>query len=179
MPGAGHYPVEPIKQLVGVRLPDVSLTATDGSVVNPSLLNGITVIYVYPRTSPPDGKTIPGWSDIPGAKGCIPQSCSFRDHHSALQNAGAAHVFGLSTQPSKYQQEVVQRLNLPFNLLSDVDLAFQRDLALPIFEAEKMVLLHRVTFVARDAVIENVFHSINDPAANADAVLDYLTRIGI
>src|SRR5262245_22259478 len=118
--------------LTGMKLPDLALPATDGPPVNLSKLNGRTVVYIYPRTvpgvDPPDG-----WDQIPGARGCTPQSCSFRDHFDDLRRLGVAQLFGLSTQDSAYQQEAARRLHLPFPILSDEKLALARALNLPTF----------------------------------------------
>ena len=160
--------------LAGQYLPNIILASSDGRNVALSGLVGLTVIYIYPHTSPPDGNAIAGWSDIPGAKGCTPQSCGFRDHHADLTDAGGAHVFGLSTQSSPYQAEVVERLHLPFALLSDADLTLKSALNLPFFEAAGMALLHRLTLIVQDGKIEYVFEDIADPAANAAAVLEYI-----
>ena len=174
MTAAAAYPAAQANALEGKVLPNVSLASTDGANVVLSELVGRIVIYAYPRTSPPNGPVVPGWSDIPGAKGCTPQSCGFRDHYSELQSAGASHVFGLSTQTTKYQQEVVERLHLPFALLSDSELLLQSVLGLPLLETSGMTLLHRITLVIQDAKIERVFHNITQPEINAAAVLDYL-----
>ena len=119
----------------------------------------------------PDGTTIAGWSDIPGAKGCTPQSCAFRDHHADLLAAGADRVYGLSVQSTPDQQEAAERLHLPFALLSDQDLKLQRALGLPLLQAAGLTLLHRITFIIKDGVIAHVFHSITDTALNATDVL--------
>ncbi len=160
--------------LVGQYLPDVTLPSSDGGDVVLSDLEGLTVIYIYPRTSPPDGSAISGWSDIPGAKGCTPQTRGFRDHHAEITDAGVTRVFGLSTQTSPYLAEIVERLHLPFVLLSDADLTLKNALRLPFFEAAGMTLLHRLTLIVQDGKIEHVFENITDPAANAAAVLDYI-----
>src|SRR3954451_19167149 len=119
------------RHLTGMRLPDIALAATDGASVNLSRLAGRTVVYVYPRTGRP-GQALPtGWDAIPGARGCTPQSCSFRDHFSEIKSAGADHLFGLSTQDSGYQHEVAERLHLPFALLSDARLELTHALNLP------------------------------------------------
>ena len=165
-----------VPDLGGRRMPDIALHSTDDADVNLSRLSGLTVIYAYPRTSPPDGTAVSGWSDIPGAKGCTPQSCGFRDHFDELRSAGVAHVFGLSTQVTSYQKEVVTRLHLPFALLSDADLSLQRALSLPTFDAGGMTLLHRVTIILRDGVVQTLMHKIDDPSTNADDVLEYLSQ---
>jgi peroxiredoxin len=104
----------------------LTLAATDGTQVDLSALKGRTVVYVYPRTGRP-GEDLPdGWDAIPGARGCTPQSCSFRDHFLELQRLGVAHLFGLSTQDTNYQNEVAERLHLPFPILSDANLALAR-----------------------------------------------------
>jgi len=118
--------------LPGMRLPAVALLATDGSTVDLSKLMGCTVVYAYPRTGRP-GQALPGgWDAIPGARGCTPQSCSYRDHHAELAALGAT-VYGLSAQDTEYQSEAVQRLHLPFPLLNDARLDFARTLRLPTF----------------------------------------------
>ncbi len=162
------------RHLTGMRLPDVSLPATDGSVVNLSRLAGLTVIYAYPRTGRP-GQPLPeGWDAIPGARGCTPQSCAFRDHYQELQSLGAT-VFGLSTQTTEYQREAAERLHLPFPLLSDSSLAFAGALRLPTFAFEGANLLKRVTLILRDGVIEHVFYPVFPPDKNAEAVIAWLT----
>ncbi|GAB5448380.1 peroxiredoxin [Gymnodinialimonas sp.] len=162
------------KRLTGAAWPSLSLPATDGSAVDLSRAQGTSVVYIYPRTSPPDGTSLPGWAEIPGAKGCTPQSCGFRDHFSELQAAGAAAVFGLSVQDTAYQAEAASRLHLPFPLLSDADGALQTALNLPTFEAAGMVLLTRMALVITNGRIEAVFHPVTDPAANAEEILRYL-----
>lgn len=167
---------EQVVGLTGRNLPDVALPSTDGNDVILARLRGVSVIYAYPRTSPPDGTAVPGWAEIPGAKGCTPQSCGFRDHFVEMLDAGATRVFGLSTQSTDYQKEVVERLHLPFALLSDAQLALQQQLDLPVFEVAGMTLLHRLTLIVRSGKIERIFHSINEPAENAADVLGYLTK---
>lgn len=141
-----------------------------------SAAQGITVVYIYPRTSPPDGSPIPGWAEIPGAKGCTPQSCGFRDHFAELQVAGARAVYGLSVQDTAYQAEAATRMHLPFPLLSDESGAFQTALGLPTFEATGMTLLVRMALVIIDGRIEKVFHPVDDPAANAEDIITYLRK---
>jgi peroxiredoxin len=159
--------------LPGMRLPPVSLAATSGEVVDLSTLAGRTVVYCYPMTGRPDRSLPTGWDEIPGARGCTPQSCSFRDHHAELRALGAS-VFGLSTQDTDYQSEAATRLHLPFALLSDADLAFARALGLPTFEVEGMVLLKRLTLVIDEGWIEKVFYPVFPPDKSAEEVVEWL-----
>lgn len=160
--------------LSGLRLPEVVLPATDGRVVDLSALVGRTVVYAYPRTGVP-GEPLPtGWNEIPGARGCTPQSCAFRDHFAELIAAGVSHVFGLSTQDTAYQAEVAARLHLPFPLLSDAAGALRGALNLPTFAVDGMVLLKRLALIIDDGVITHVFYPVFPPDRNAADVLAFL-----
>jgi peroxiredoxin len=161
--------------LPGMRLPSVPLVSTAGDMVDPSALTGTTVVYCYPMTGRPDQDLPPGWDDIPGARGCTPQSCAFRDHHAELQALGA-RVFGLSTQDTEYQREAVERLHLPFPLLSDSELEFAGALDLPTFEAEGMTFIKRLTLIIEDGEIREVFYPVFPPGRNAEEVLDWLSE---
>jgi peroxiredoxin len=121
------------RHLSGTRLPDLALAATDGSQVELARLKGRTVVYLYPRTGDPNAGVPEGWDAIPGARGCTPQSCAFRDHFAELKRLGVAQLFGLSTQTTGHQREAVERLHLPFAILSDADLMLTRALNLPTF----------------------------------------------
>jgi peroxiredoxin len=161
--------------LRGTRLPSLALAATDGSRVALAALPGVSVVYFYPRTGRP-GEPLPeGWDAIPGARGCTPQSCAFRDHFAELKQLGASHVFGVSTQGTAYQRELAERLHLPFALLSDEDRALQRALNLPTFEAAGMTLFKRLTLIVRDGVIETVFYPVFPPDRNAGDVVAALS----
>jgi peroxiredoxin len=159
--------------LPGTRLPSVPLISTSGDTVDLSALTGTTVVYCYPMTGRPDRELPQGWDEIPGARGCTPQSCSFRDHHAELRNLGA-RVFGLSTQDTGYQREAATRLHLPFELLSDERLAFAEALGLPTFEADGMTLSKRLTLIIEDGRIERVFYPVFPPGKNAEEVLLWL-----
>ena len=159
--------------LPGMRLPSLSLPATDGTMIDLSTLPGRTVVYVYPRTGRPDQPLPTGWNEIPGARGCTPQSCAYRDLAAELA-ALDTRVFGLSTQDTAYQQEAVTRLRLPFPLLSDSRLEFATRLNLPTFEVDGMALIRRLTLVIRDGVIETVFYPVFPPDAYAMNVLAWL-----
>jgi peroxiredoxin len=162
------------RHLPGTRLPPVELASTAGRRVDLSRFAGRTVLYCYPRTGRPDEEPPPGWDGIPGARGCTPQSCAFRDRYEELKRAGAARVFGLSTQDTAYQREAAERLQLPFELLSDEKLEFVRALRLPTFEVAGMVLVKRLTLVLRDGAIEHVFYPVFPPDRNAEQVALWL-----
>ena len=158
-----------------MQLRPVALPSTSGELVDLSGLPGRTVVYCYPRTGRP-GENLPrGWDEIPGARGCTPQSCAFRDHHTELRSLGA-RVFGLSTQDTHHQQEAAERLHLPFALLSDSELNFARALELPTFEVEGLTLIKRLTLVVEDGRIEKVFYPVFPPDENAEEVIAWLRR---
>jgi peroxiredoxin len=162
------------RHLTGVTLPDVPLAATDGVRVTLARLAGRTVVYAYPKTGEPNVPSPDGWDMIPGARGCTPQSCGFRDHFGALKSLGVGHVFGLSTQDSAYQREAVERLHLPFPILSDEDLALTTAIRLPTFNVAGMILLKRLALVIDDGVIRKVFYPVFPPDLNAEEVVAWL-----
>jgi len=162
------------KHLNGMKLPDLALPATSGSAVNLSKLKGRTVVYIYPRTGVPGIDLPPGWNDIPGARGCTPQSCGFRDHFDELKRLGVAQLYGLSTQDSAYQQEAATRLHLSFAILSDEKMALTRALKLPTFTTSGMTLLKRMALVIDDGVITKAFYPVFPPDRNAADVIAWL-----
>ena len=161
--------------LKGLRLPNVSLKATDGTTINFGDIFNRLVIYCYPMTGQPN-VALPGdWDQIPGARGCTPQSCSFRDHYQELQALGA-EVMGLSVQTTEYKKEMVDRLHLPFPVVSDADYQFQKALNMPTFVAAGMTLLKRVTLIANHGVIEAVHYPIFPSDSDPGWVIDYVRR---
>jgi peroxiredoxin len=160
--------------LAGRKLPDVALPTTDGASVNLSKLAGRTVVCVYPRTGIPGVAPIEGWDAIPGARGCTPQSCSFRDHFAELQALGVDRIFGLSTQDSEYQREAAVRLKLPFPVLSDAELKLARAINLPTFDIAGMTLHKRMALMIDDGVISKVFYPVFPPDKNAEEVIAWL-----
>lgn len=160
--------------LVGLAMPPVHLAATSGRQIDVGALGkGRTIIYCYPRTGLP-GESLPaGWDAIPGARGCTPQACAFRDHAQELAGL-EARLFGLSTQDSAYQREMVERLHLPFEVLSDVDLTLATVLRLPTFEVDGVRLIKRLTLVVNDGAIEHVFYPVFPPHGSASEVVAWL-----
>jgi peroxiredoxin len=160
--------------LLGAELPALAFEATAGApVVLPELAAGTLVLYLYPRTGVPGEDPPAGWDEIPGARGCTPQSCSFRDHHAELDALGA-RVVGLSSQTSDYQGEAAERLCLPFPLLADPELRLAAALDVPTFTVAGMRLYKRLTLVARAGTVVKVFYPVFPPDRNAEEVLAWL-----
>jgi len=161
--------------LKGMTIPPVSLKATDDTMVSLSALKGRTIVFAYPRTGEP-GKIalVDDWDMIPGARGCTPQTCAFRDLFAELKAAGAAQVFGLSTQSNAYQTEMASRLHLPFPVLSDEALELTHTLRLPTMSVAGLTLIKRLALVIDDARITHVFYPMFPPDRNAGDVLAWL-----
>lgn len=159
--------------LEGTRLPGLVLPSTDGGGVHLAGQMGRFVLYIYPMTGRPDVPLPDGWNAIPGARGCTPQACSFRDHYAELKSLNTS-VFGLSAQTTEYQREARDRLHLPFQLLSDRCLQLKRLLRLPTFTAGGMELYRRLTLIVEDGRIVKVFYPVFPPDRNADDVLAWL-----
>jgi peroxiredoxin len=164
------------RHLVGARMASVPLRATNGEIVDLSVIPGRVVVYAYPRTGRPSVDNPDGWDMIPGARGCTPQSCSFRDHFAELKALGVDHLFGLSTQDSDYQREAAERLHLPFAILSDEHLELTRAMNLPTFETSGMTLLKRFTLVIDNGTVEHVFYPVFPPDRSASDVVEWLSR---
>ncbi|MES2751574.1 MAG: peroxiredoxin [Pseudomonadota bacterium] len=163
------------KHLVGMKIPPVVLPATDGASVMLSKLSGRVVLFAYPRTGEPGQiSLVDDWDMIPGARGCTPQTCAFRDLFKDLKAAGAQHVFGISTQDSAYQREMAERLHVPFQILSDSDLALTRAMKLPSMDVAGLTLIKRLALVIDDAKITHVFYPVFPPDRNAGDVLAWL-----
>jgi peroxiredoxin len=160
--------------LQGLRLPVIALPATNGPPVDLSAFDGRTVVYVYPRTGRPDEPNPDGWDQIPGARGCTPQSCAFRDHAAEIAGLGAERLYGLSTQDTAYQQEMAARLHLPFPVLSDAALALTKALRLPSFEVDGATLLKRMAWIIDAGVVTKVFYPVFPPDRNAADVIAWL-----
>ncbi len=163
--------------LSGMALPSLSFPSTlDETVDLAEIARGRLVAYVYPRTGTP-GEPLPlGWDDIPGARGCTPQSCSYRDSLTEFSGLGAT-VVGISAQGAEEQAEFAEREHIPFPLLSDGDLELAGELRLPTFEAAGMTLYKRLTLIAEAGRITKVFYPVFPPDRNAAEVLSWLTEV--
>ena len=160
-----HLPARP--------LPDIELRSTDGSFVNLSKIKGRCIIYVYPMTGIPGTPLPEGWDELPGARGCTPQACRFRDHFEELTALNTG-IYGVSTQTSDYQSQARDRLHLPFQLLSDDKLILKELLDLPTFRINGMDFYKRLTMIVNDGEIEKVFYPVFPPDQNADEVVVWL-----
>jgi peroxiredoxin len=164
------------RHLIGARIPSVPLWATNGGTVDLSALRGRAVVYAYPRTGRPGVENPDSWDMVPGARGCTPQTCSFRDHFAELKALGVDHLFGLSTQDPDYQREAAERLHLPFAILSDEHLNLTRAMKLPTFETSGMILLKRFTMVIKDGTVEHVFYPVFPPDRSASEVVEWFLQ---
>ena len=164
--------------LAGIALPNVALPSTSGQSVTLSDLPGTAVLYLYPMTGRPDRPLPEGWDGIPGARGCTPQACAFRDHRDELTKLGVDRLYGVSTQSTDYQREAKDRLHLPFDLLSDEDGQLRNALQLPVMTVEGQLLLKRLTLIARDGLIKKVFYPVFPPDRSAADVIDWLSANG-
>jgi peroxiredoxin len=161
------------EHLLNAVVPAVKLPATTGETIDPAALTGRTVLFCYPRTGRPDEELPPGWNAIPGARGCTPEACGFRDAHAQFRELGV-RVLALSTQPAGYQREMAERLHLPFPVLSDEELELTRAMRLPTFETSGWTLLKRLTLVIADGRVEHVFYPVFPPDSHAAEVLSWL-----
>src|SRR5258708_5569996 len=165
------------QHLQGAKVPDITLAATDGSQVSLARLAGRVVLFAYPRTGVPGKLSLVGdWDMIPGARGCTPQTCAFRDLHKVLIEAGAARVFGLSTQDTAYQLEAAERIHLPFPLLSDAKLTLTQALRLPTMQVAGLTLIKRLALVIDDGRIVKVFYPVFPPDRNAADVYAWVSE---
>ncbi len=160
--------------LLGSQVPSVALPSTSGTSVDLAALDGVTVVYLYPMTGRPGTDLPDGWDEIPGARGCTAEACAFRDHLADLLAYGAEHVFGLSTQTTEYQREAVDRLHLPYPLLSDAGMELVQAWRLPTFTAGELTLLTRLTLVLWEGYAEKVFYPVFPPDEHPREVLEYL-----
>jgi peroxiredoxin len=159
--------------LLNAAIPPIPLQTTTGNTIRLDQLEGRTVLFCYPRTGRPDEELPPGWNAIPGARGCTPEACGFRDAHAQFRELGV-RVLALSTQSADYQREMAERLHLPFPVLSDEDLELTHALRLPTFETSGWTLLKRLTLVVDDGRIEHVFYPVFPPDAHAAEVLSWV-----
>lgn len=167
--GAGRH-------LPGKVLPSLSLPATNGSLVRlDQIAEGRWVLFVYPSTGKPGEAIAMGWNEIPGARGCSAEACSFRDNLAAFEQLGIEHVLALSADPTEYQEAAVTRFKLPYLMLSDPDFSLASAIGLPTFHALGRTFYKRLTLIVRGKVIEHVFYPIFPPDGHAAEVIDWLT----
>ncbi len=160
--------------LPGLLVPAVALPSTRGGTVRLDRpTSRWTVVYAYPRTGQPDVESPPGWDQIPGARGCTPQNCAYRDHYQELKALGA-EVYGLSTQSTEYQREMAERLHLPYSVLSDERLELTRALRLPTFKYGAWTLLHRFSLVLAEGRVARVFYPVFPSTADSEWVTTWL-----
>ena len=160
--------------LEGSPLPALALLCTNDRKIDLSSALGMTVVFFYPMTGSPNSAPMIGWNEIPGARGCTPQTCAFRDHYSQLKELGVTHVFGASSQNIDEQKAAVERLHLPFDLLNDSRFELANALKLPTFTYEKLKLIKRLTLIIENGTILKVFYPVFPPNENAAQVIAWL-----
>ncbi len=160
--------------LSGMRVPSIQLLSTAERMVDLALESKKpTVVFIYPRTGEPNKPAPSDWDLIPGARGCTPQSCGFRDLHKEFEREGF-NVYGLSSQDSDYQKEFARRNHIPFEILSDKDFKFTDALNLPTFKYNSVRLIKRMAFILQDGKFKKVFYPVFPPNENAEAVLQWV-----
>jgi peroxiredoxin len=166
--GCAHLP--------GLKAPQLALATTAGPAIDFSGLSGRSVIFCYPKTGVPGKPIAAAWDEIPGARGCTPQNCGFRDEYANLQRVGVKQLFGLSTQSTSYQQEAAERLHLPYLLVSDENLALTHALNLPTFDFDGETLIKRLTLILDDGVITQVLYPVFPPDKSAAQTLAWINQ---
>lgn len=161
--------------LVGSRIPAISLLATSGEVINLDTLSGAVVIYFYPMIGRPESRPLDGWNEIPGARGCTPQSCAFRDNYVELMHF-ADNIFGASSQSLEEQKEAKARLDLPYELINDSDYILTEAMRLPTFNYKNSRLIKRLTVISINSIIQKVFYPVFPPNQNAEDVLNWFSN---
>lgn len=159
--------------LIGMSIPNIKLKATNGKLIELKNIDGRVVFYLYPMTGPSHIPLPKGWDEIPGARGCTPQACSFKNNYAELQELGLT-VFGMSTQSSDFQIKEKERIHLPFDLLSDQNIEFAKTLNLPLHYVEDLTLHKRVTLIFKDGKIVKYFYPVFPPDKNINEVIEWL-----
>jgi len=163
--------------VVGMRIPALSLVATSGDVLElQELLSGVAVLFFYPMTADRDGAVPHGWDEIPGARGCTPQICSYRDSFTRFKELGV-QVYGVSTQDTEYQREMKERTNVPFECVSDEALQLTRAFMLPTLIVNGSEINKRLTLIIKDGIIIQCFYPVFPPEMNADNVYRFLSNL--
>ena len=159
--------------LTGSNMPSVALRCTSGTDIDLSKVDGLSVIFFYPMHGHPDAPPMIGWNDIPGARGCTPQACSFRDSYTRLTELGV-NVFGVSAQSLTAQKEASERLELPYLLLNDSEFKLSKAMKLPTFEYDSSTFIKRITLICENGVIKKTFYPVFPPDKNVYDVLDWI-----
>jgi peroxiredoxin len=159
--------------LLGKMLPQLTLESSRGPVSMRALSMDRLVLYIYPRTGQPGQPAGPEWDAIPGARGCTPQSCAFRDHAADLAELGA-DLAGLSAQPLEEQVEFAERNHIPYPVIADPERKLGAALGLPTFDFDGMTLYKRVTLVVEACAVAQVFYPVFPPNQNAADVVAWL-----
>ena len=163
--------------MLGAVLPSLLLNATCGARVDlAAVSHGRWILFVYPMTGVPGVDLPDGWDEIPGARGCTSEACGFRDNFDALRNASVNAIYGMSTQDTAYQSELVDRLHLPYAMLSDTNLMLRDAMAFPAFEVNGMALYKRMTLVLNGSTIEHVFYPVFPPNEHATRIVEWLEK---
>ncbi|KAF1835684.1 hypothetical protein BDW02DRAFT_495264, partial [Decorospora gaudefroyi] len=160
--------------LTGLKMPSVTLSVTSGDRLDVSTLSDLTIVFCYPRTGAAGETITEDWNSIPGARGCTPQACSFRDEMAELRRLGVKHVFGVSTQDTAYQKEARDRLHSPYQLLSDEHLEFVKALKLPTFGWQDKTHIARCALAIQEGTIVNVWYPVFPPGTSAREVVSWL-----
>ncbi len=162
--------------LSGAAMPSITLSSTSGRLVDlEKATRPPCVLFFYPRTGDPQSPTSADWDRIPGARGCTPQNCGFRDHHSEFRRLGIS-VYGISSQTTEYQREFVERNKIPYELLSDSGFALTKALKLPTFDYNGLRLIRRLALFLENSTIQKVFYPVFPPDKNAEQVLEWAAR---
>ena len=154
-------------------MPSIVLDSVSGEKIDLGILKGRTVVFFYPMHGHPDAPAMIGWNDIPGARGCTPQACSFRDSYTRLTELGV-NVFGVSAQPLAAQKEASKRLELPYLLLNDSEYELSKAMKLPTFEYDSSTFIKRITVICENSVIKKTFYPVFPPDKNVYDVLDWI-----
>ncbi|VAW52529.1 Alkyl hydroperoxide reductase subunit C-like protein [hydrothermal vent metagenome] len=159
--------------LEGAPFPSMLITVTPHATYDFSKEKGINIIFFYPMIGHPDSLPMTGWNEIPGARGCTPQALSYKNYFRQITKLGV-RLFGASSQALKEQNDAIDRLKLPFELINDSSFLLSNALKLPTFQFNEIKMIKRLTLVVVDGVIKKVFYPVFPPNKNVDDVIVWL-----